>query len=221
MFNHASPYKAHWTFDNRRDGFGMTADDDIAINEEIYDSYGTKSNYRFFLHYAFIYMDENGENEKNEFPMTIDLDEKDKYYSVKKANFLDHDPYTYKEYKLVQNFDAEVMSEFLAYSRLIAFDGDSAELIEASKVALDLATEEAEAAEAEGLSEYVYKVFKNPHDLQNEIATWKFIRSKVIAALEKYPTTLADDLYLLHEDEQEQFLTYNKRNCILIRVNDK
>jgi hypothetical protein len=95
------------------------------------------------------------------------------------------------------------MKEFLAYCRLIVFKGNTAELIEASKKALDLATEEAEAADAEGLSEYAHKVFKDTHDLQTEVNMWNLIKRKVEEALKKYPTTLADDLYLLHEDDKE------------------
>lgn len=98
MFNHASKHQSTWTFDQGRDGFTMTADEDIAENEEIFDSYGSKSNYRFFLHYAFLLQDNSA---NNEFPMTIDLDMKDTYYHVKKANFLDTDPLTQMDFKLV------------------------------------------------------------------------------------------------------------------------
>jgi hypothetical protein len=79
----------------------MIADEDIAINEEIFDSYGTKSNYRFFLHYAFILQDKYGVNDKNEFPMSIDLDTKDDFYFLKKANFLDTEPFTVMDFNLV------------------------------------------------------------------------------------------------------------------------
>jgi hypothetical protein len=109
----------------------------------------------------------------------VDLDEKDKFYSVKKANFLDTDPVTYKEYKLVQDFEDEGMSELLAYCRLIAFAGESHDLIEASKQALDHATDVAEETDADGLPEYAYNVFKEPHDLKSEVDAWKYIRAKL------------------------------------------
>lgn len=55
MLNHAKPYQATWTYNNNRGGFEMTATEDIKKDEEIFDSYGSKSSYNFLLHYAFIH----------------------------------------------------------------------------------------------------------------------------------------------------------------------
>ena len=77
MFNHAENFNSHWFFDEDKDGFSVIADDFIKENDELFDSYGEKPNYRFFLHYAFIFENSEGQNPHNEFPMKIDLDPND------------------------------------------------------------------------------------------------------------------------------------------------
>ena len=60
-------------------GFTFVAEKDIAKGETVYISYGTKCNSRFFLHYGFIFLD----NEANEIPITIALDKDDPLYDAK------------------------------------------------------------------------------------------------------------------------------------------
>ena len=52
----------------------------------------------------------------------------------------------------------------------------------------------------------------------NETATWRKILKEANEALNKYPTTLEDDLEILEEDKS---LTRNLRNCIMFRKNEK
>ena len=77
MFNHAEKFNCHWFYDEFKGGFSVIADEDIEEDEELFDSYGEKPNYRFFLHYAFLFEDSNGENPQNEFPMKVDLEPED------------------------------------------------------------------------------------------------------------------------------------------------
>lgn len=60
MFNHAELFNCHWFYDDEKDGFLVVADEDIKANDELFDSYGEKPNYRFFLHYGFLFEDSNG-----------------------------------------------------------------------------------------------------------------------------------------------------------------
>ena len=55
MFNHADDYTADWTYDNSRQGFVMKANHFIKKDDEIFDSYGSKSSYQFLMHYGFIF----------------------------------------------------------------------------------------------------------------------------------------------------------------------
>lgn len=89
MLNHGSPYQALWTYSDLKKGFLMTAEMDIKKDEEIYDSYGKKSSYNFLLHYAFIFEDKDGKNDKDVFPLKLDLNGNDDLRDLKEANFID------------------------------------------------------------------------------------------------------------------------------------
>ena len=82
------------------------------------------------------------------------------------------------------------MKEFISYCRFITFDGDIDDLVDASKRALDKASDDAEGTDDDNLSEYAHKTFLEPHGLQNEILTWKFILNQTNEALKKFPTSL-------------------------------
>lgn len=58
MLNAAEDFNVNWSFDNERHGFLMKARRDIALGEELTDTYGQKDNYSFFLFYGFILNDE-------------------------------------------------------------------------------------------------------------------------------------------------------------------
>ena len=79
------------------------AETDIPKGETVYISYGVKCNSRFFLHYGFIYSD----NEANEVPITVSLDKTDPLYEPKLgivgANSESH------TYKLAQALDRTVI----------------------------------------------------------------------------------------------------------------
>ena len=57
--------------------------------------------------------------------------------------------------------------------------------------------------------------------MKNECAAWRLIDMACDEALKKYPTTLKKDLAFLKKDDQRQFLTVNKRNCIDYRKREK
>lgn len=69
MFNTRTPKNSLWYYDDVKNGFIVEAVNDIKAGEQLFDSYGKKCNYRFFLNYAFINLDDNGDNEENEFPV--------------------------------------------------------------------------------------------------------------------------------------------------------
>ena len=77
MFNTETPKNALWYYDDSKNGFIVEAYTDIKKNEQVFDSYGKKCNYRFFLNYAFINLNKDGENPENEFPLYVDLDKED------------------------------------------------------------------------------------------------------------------------------------------------
>lgn len=68
-----------YEYDNERKGFVMRAVQDVAVGEPVYESYGVKCNSRFFLHYGFIYQN----NDANEAPIEIKLNADDPLYDTK------------------------------------------------------------------------------------------------------------------------------------------
>ena len=109
MFNTENPKNSYWYYDDLRNGFVVEASRDIAKNEQLFDSYGKKCNYRFFLNYAFINLDKNGENEENEFPLYVDLDPMDPLIAVKKEFFLDGMENTMTEFRVNGHMKEQVM----------------------------------------------------------------------------------------------------------------
>ena len=39
--------------------------------------------------------------------------------------------------------------------------------------------------------------------------------------MDKYPTSYEEDLKILEQEEKEQTLTYNQKNCVLYRFGEK
>ena len=57
--------------------------------------------------------------------------------------------------------------------------------------------------------------------LELEVGMWQFMDKVCYAALNKYPTTLQQDINLLNGDERTNTLTYNERNCVTFRKGEK
>jgi tetratricopeptide (TPR) repeat protein len=62
MANHEMNPNTHWYFDNDSGLFTVMAKRDINVGENIYESYGFKSNYRYFVNYGFT-MEHNNHDE--------------------------------------------------------------------------------------------------------------------------------------------------------------
>ena len=53
MLNHYRPRETKWQFEDTSQCFTVVALQDINVGEQVYDSYGQKSNHRFLLNYGF------------------------------------------------------------------------------------------------------------------------------------------------------------------------
>lgn len=62
MLNHSANPEAHWTFDDARGAYVMTAETAIAAGTAIHDSYGDRSNSRLLITYGFC-LDDNPHEE--------------------------------------------------------------------------------------------------------------------------------------------------------------
>ena len=108
----------------------------------------------------------------------------------------------------------------IAYARFIGFKGDHLVLDDYSDLAYKKYADIADKKETM-LEEYVDKIFEEPLDIMTEVSAWFVILWKVEDDLRAYSTTLEEDLKLLEEDDKNHNLSYNERNCIMLRRNDK
>jgi hypothetical protein len=99
----------------------MTATSDISKDEEIYDSYGEKSSYQFLMHYAFIFEGNDGRNNKDEVPITLDLNWKDPMYDQKFKEYISDESDTYRDYRIIPQITEGVMYDMLSFARFITF----------------------------------------------------------------------------------------------------
>jgi histone-lysine N-methyltransferase SETD3 len=89
---------------------------DIKRGDQLFENYGSKCNYRFLLNYGFVYED----NDVKEYPLKIYYDRDDKLIQLK--NQLVQDVSGFKKFKVVPNFDSQVMDELLQWLRLVVFN---------------------------------------------------------------------------------------------------
>ena len=62
------------------------------------------------------------------------------------------------------------------------------------------------------------ELFITPVSLENENRAWMRLHSEIVVALSRYQTSLAQDMEQLKSDET---LTYNKGNCLKLRIGEK
>ena len=125
MFNAQHPKNSWWYYDDDSSGFRVDAHTDIKKGEQIFYTYGRKSNYKFFLYYAFL----EEENDFNTYPLTVELQEETLSDELKRDFFFHHDQKSFtKTFRVEGNLKGSVVEELLAWCRFVAFEGDVYEL---------------------------------------------------------------------------------------------
>ena len=128
MLNTGYPQNTDWYYDEQKNGFTILAITDIKKNDELIDYYGKKCNYKFFLYYGFINLDNNGENPKNKFPLSVELNPEDPGYDIKKGIvFYEGMENILTDFKVHANghMNEKIMENILSWVRFRVFDGDS------------------------------------------------------------------------------------------------
>lgn len=95
---------------------------------KVYDSYGRKCNSRFFLNYGFVV--EN--NESNEFPLKVELNENDKFFSYK-LNLLKNKDLN-RTFRIQMNFISRASVDLFSFLRFKVYDEDINDLLNVIKV---------------------------------------------------------------------------------------
>ena len=54
MFNHNDDFNVDWAYDEDREGFKVVAVKDISQGEQLFDTYGQRTSYAFFMYYGIV-----------------------------------------------------------------------------------------------------------------------------------------------------------------------
>lgn len=60
MLNHRRPPQTEWHFDQAAQAFVLSTTEEVARDEQLFDSYGAKCNSRYLLNYGFTVEDNRG-----------------------------------------------------------------------------------------------------------------------------------------------------------------
>ena len=203
LLNHKRPRQTQWYYDDDLDSFVIQATEDIKEGEEIFDSYGRKTNARFLLNYGFCLED----NDTSEFLMTINFNENYPLFEQKK-NFFQNECQLMRTFNLNNNFYESQIIELLSFLRFILFDGDINELYNAIS-----SSENIYNGEVPLTFYYIQPISK-----ELEIKVLKHLSLLCRRALGKYPTTFEEDLNLI---KTKKNISFNLRNCLLLLMSEK
>jgi protein-histidine N-methyltransferase len=215
MLNHRRPRQTTWNYTDDRRGFIIEALDDVKRGEQVYDSYGKKCNSRFFLNYGFI----NLNNDANEVPIKVFYNDDDKLRQVKMEMIKDTSDF--KKFRVVDNYNEKVMTEFLSWLRFVEYDENIMLIYQYQAAAQQASQRYRRGEDSESDDEDPSKGFKAkdlpPLSVRNEKRVLQKISDLARAQMSAYPTTLDEDMITLERTD----LTFNERNCTLFRAGEK
>jgi len=203
LLNHKRPKQTQWYYDDSIESFVIQAIENIEEGNEIFDSYGKKTNARFLLHYGFCLDD----NDTSEFNMTVTFNESHPLFKQKKIFFENEKEYT-RTFNLNNSFYQSEILELLSFIRFILFDDELYLLYNSISSKEDINTDEINT---------VYYYIK-PIDIKLEIKVLKYFRSLCRKALGKYPTTFEEDE---NKFRNEKDISFNVRNILLLLMSEK
>jgi len=207
MLNHKRPQQTSWEYSDKREGFIIESKENIERGEQVYDSYGKKCNSRFLINYGFIVENNDG----NEVPIKITLDESDPLYNVK-LKLLGGS--TSKTIRVCDDLSERNMMHFFSFLRFVQYEGDPMTLykFQFAQNAKRNDEDDDDANSFQGTN-------IPPISLSNEKSVLKRIMDQALIQLKKYPTTYEEDLKIL--ENQKDKMSWNNRNCVLMRSGEK
>ena len=214
MLNHKRPKQTSWTYSDEKHGFVIEALKDIDRNEQVFDSYGKKCNSRFFLNYCFIVENNDG----NEVPLKIHYPESDEKKDMKKEMINDYSDF--KKFRVTDNFNEGSMHEFMSWLRFVEYDENITLLIDyQARAASQTPTNDSDSEDGMNDPNRGFKAKDLPPlSVRNEKKVLLRMQLEATKVLFNYPTTLEEDLEMLETNKE---LTFNTRNCLLMRSGEK
>ena len=202
LLNHKRPRQTQWYYDDNLESFVIQAIDNIKEGDEIFDSYGKKTNARFLLNYGFCLED----NDTSEYLLTVEFNDIYPLYNLKKNFFQNKSDFT-RCFNLSNNFYESQIIELLSFLRFILFDGDINELYKIISQNTNYNNEQS------FLFAYI-----PPYDKDLEILVLKHLHLLCRKSLNKYPSSFEEDQYIY---KNEKNISFNLRNCLLLLMSEK
>ena len=207
LLNHKRPKQTQWFYDDNLESFVIQAIDDIKEGNEIFDSYGKKTNARFLLNYGFCLE----ENDTSEYLLNIDFNNSYPLFDIKKQIFrneFENNNNINRNFCLNNNIYESQIIELLSFLRFILFDGDINDLYK-------IINSNSKENNIEINIFYIPAINK---DL--EIKVLKHLHLLCRKSLAKYPTTFEQDQNIFNNKNKNN-ISFNKRNCLLLLMNEK
>ena len=207
LLNHKRPKQTQWFYDDNLESFVIQAIDDIKEGNEIFDSYGKKTNARFLLNYGFCLE----ENDTSEYLLNIDFNNNYPLFDIKKQIFrneFENNNNINRNFCLNNNIYESQIIELLSFLRFILFDGDINDLYK-------IINSNSKENNIEINIFYIPAINK---DL--EIKVLKHLHLLCRKSLAKYPTTFEQDQNI-YNNKNKNNISFNKRNCLLLLMNEK
>ena len=202
LLNHKRPRQTQWYYDDNLESFVIQAIENIKQGNEIFDSYGKKTNARFLLNYGFCLED----NDTSEYLLSVELNDDYPLFNFKK-NFFQNESELIRCFNLNNNFYESQIIELLSFLRFILFDGDINDLYKAINNVSNYNKEQT-----------LLFYYIPPFNKDSEILVLKHLHLLCRKALSKYPTTFEEDQYIY---QNEKDISFNLRNCLLLLMDEK
>jgi histone-lysine N-methyltransferase SETD3 len=206
LLNHRRPRQTQWFYDDNKNAFIVQAIEEINPGQEIFDSYGKKTNSRFLLNYGFAL--EN--NDMGEYQLTVVFNNEYPLFDIKKKLFKNEFDFT-KIYNLNNNFQESQILELISYLRFLLYDDNINNLFKT------IFTSKNKKNEEMTLNYY----FFYPINRDIEIKVLKQLKLLCEQALAKYPTTMKEDQRIFNENKNKKDFNFNYRNCLLLLMSEK
>ena len=204
ILNHKSPSDTVWDFDEITNSFTIKSKSNVPKGEEVFDSYGIKSNRDYLLYYGFTMNNSTYNKFKVGILLKFNIDE---CFNIKQTLLGKNNSTKY--FILGLNLLDENTQEFFYNLRLILFNDSDCYI-----------SNQAYQINRLNNLEIKLKMNKNkPFSLENEKNVFEKIKEIMTNYLEKYPTTLESDVKYFEENKKN--MDFNQYNCYIIRIGEK
>jgi len=197
ILNHKRPSDTVWDFDETTNSFTIKSRSNVLKGEEVFDSYGIKSNRNYLLYYGFTI----NNNTYNKFKVEILLKlNNDQCFNIKQT-LLGKNNST-KHFLLGFNLLDVRVQKFFSSLRLILYNNSDCYNDRLNNLKLELKTNK-----------------NKPISLENEKNVFEKVKEIMTNYLKNYPTTLDSDLKYFEENQKN--MDFNQYNCYIIRIGEK